>query len=64
MRIDWSTITPAQAKRLLAPAARAERIAAGRYNATGSPDDETAMLEAFTLWENLRVFILCGERPS
>lgn len=61
---DWPTLTEAKARRLLPIAARAERDAAARFNETGAPEDERAMLAAYTLWENLAVFIQTGERPE
>lgn len=62
--IDWSTLTPAQARRLSPSAARAERKAADVYNASGKAEDERAMLAAYTVWEDLQVFIHTGERPA
>jgi hypothetical protein len=62
--IDWPTITRAQASRLIPAAARAEAAAAERFEASGTEADEAAMLAAFTVWEDLRVFVICGERPE
>ena len=64
MRVDWATLTQAGARRLLGAAERAERKAAERFNATGADADESAMLAAYMLWENLKVFSLTGERPE
>lgn len=62
--IDWKTITRAQALRLLGPANRAEHLAAARFEISGSPEDEAAMLAAFEVWENLQVFVYAGVRPQ
>lgn len=62
--IDWRTITRAQAARLIGAADQREKAAAARFNDSGAAADETAWLVAFTLWEDLRVFAICGERPE
>lgn len=64
MRIDWNTITQKQAARLIGAADQAEKRAAQRWNASGDPADEAAWLDAFTVWEDLRVFAICGEKPA
>ena len=64
MQVDWSTLTRKQAAQRIGAADHAESLAAQRFNETGSPEDEAAWLRAFTLWEDLRVFAICGERPD
>ena len=64
MRIDWTTITTDQAKRLVGVARRAENIATERARHDDSDASLEAMMSAYTVWENLQVFILTGERPD
>ena len=64
MTIDWSTLTRAQASKRIGAADRAERVAAARWNASGTDEDEAAWAEAFKLWEDLRVYAICGEKPT
>ena len=62
--IDWETLTLSQASRLIGAADRREQRLGRIWNDSGLPADEQAWLVAFKLWENLRVFVLCDERPS
>ena len=64
MTVDWPTLTQARAARLIGAADQAEKRAAQRWNASDDPADEAAWREAFDLWENLRVYALCGEKPE
>lgn len=64
MQVDWNTLTEAKARRLVGAANLAEQRAAARFNASGTDSDEAAWLAAFTLWEDLRVYALCGEKPQ
>lgn len=63
MNVDWSVLTQAQARRLVGPASRAEQAAAAKVN-DGGDAEEAAWLVAFTLWEDLRVYAICGEKPA
>lgn len=60
--IDWRNITQKQAARLI-PAANAREQSIGRKYNDGKAS-EAEWLMAFTLWEDLRVFAICGERPK
>lgn len=62
--INWREITPEQARRLIGPASRAERIANGKAQATQADDDIEAAIAAYMRWENLTVFVATGERPA
>jgi hypothetical protein len=62
--IDWKTITPLEARKMIGAADRHLQAMENRYRATGEPADETLMLAAFTVWEDLRVLHLTGERPA
>jgi hypothetical protein len=64
MQVDWSTITQAEARRLVGAASLAEKRAAERWDADESVETQAAWDAAFKLWEDLRVFALCGERPE
>ncbi len=63
--IDWSTLTRQQAGRLVGGADKREQRLAKRVNAPDADaEDHAAWLAAFTLWEDLRIFIHCGEKPA
>ncbi len=64
MSLNWPKLTQAQAKRLTGAASRNEQTAAARFNASGSEADETAWREAFQIWEDLRVYAICGVKPG
>lgn len=64
MSLNWSKLTREQARRLIGAASRAEQAAGARFNASGSEADEAAWMEAFTMWEDLRVYAICGEKPE
>jgi len=59
--IDWATLTRPQASRLIAAADARERALAKRFNA--GEIEESEWLPALKLWEDLRVYALCGEKP-
>lgn len=60
--INWDTLTEAQARRLIGPADSHEKAKAREFDAGKCTESE--WLAAFTLWEDLRVYALCGEKPS
>lgn len=63
--IDWATITPAQAGRLLGPARQREQAAGRRWANGGYTDEDLAVWDAaLKLDEDLLVFARCGERPQ
>lgn len=59
--IDWTTLTQAQARRLIGPADARERALGRRFDA--GEVDEATWWAAFKLWEDLRVYAICGEKP-
>lgn len=63
-QLDWSKITQAQARRLVPVADRREQAAARVFNESGSDGDEAVWMVAFRLWEDLKVFAICGEKPD
>ena len=62
--LDWTALTAGQARTLIGAAERHERRFGRIWNDSGDPADETAWRAAFMLWEDLRVYALCGEKPS
>jgi hypothetical protein len=62
MVIDWVNLTAAQARRLIAPAARHEQAMAKRWDA--GEVSEAAWMDALHAEENLRVFAVCGLKPG
>ncbi|HKY20020.1 MAG TPA: hypothetical protein VJM31_02275 [Vicinamibacterales bacterium] len=64
MTVDWSTLTPAEARHKIGAALRASHKADDAASLADTDAACAAALEAYTLWENLQVFILTGERPT
>lgn len=60
--LDWSTITEAQARRLLGPARRREQAVGRKFEAGLVTED--VFIAAMLVEENLRVFSLTGLRPG
>ncbi len=60
---NWETLTQAQARRMVAPAARREQAAAAIFNAQGSKAAYKVWIRAANLEEDLRVFAITGEKP-
>jgi hypothetical protein len=60
--IDWNTLTVTQAKRMLGSASRREQIMADKFNRDECSEAE--WLAAYQTWEDLRVFVLAGEKPD
>jgi len=61
--IDWNTLTPVQAARLLGPAGKREQALARRWSDTDAPADYQAWMAALQLEEDLRVYVICGGKP-
>lgn len=61
--IDWTTITKAQASRLLGPAKHHEQSLALKWN-LDEAKYEIAWKAAMDLEEDLLVFVRCGLKPG
>ena len=62
--ICWPSLTRERASRLVGAADRREQILARTFDASGTDADEAAWWKAFLLWENLRVYSICGVKPD
>lgn len=60
--LDWRTLTRAQAAKLVSPANQREQRMAKAYDRGEITEDE--WWSAFKLWEDLRVYVICGEKPT
>jgi len=60
--INWDTLTREEAQRLIPHADRREQALARLYN--DGADNESEWMAAFQLWEDLRVYALCGIKPG